>query len=109
MAPGVVMADYAIDWYRIDAGGLTSSGGGFVLTGTLHRSEPDVAVMAGADFELTGSLSPGILADAMLPDADGEVAAGSACGSGVDQVLPLLMVLGIGGVFATAGRRRRRP
>jgi hypothetical protein len=122
------MADYAIEWYRIDAGGLTSSGGEFVVTGALHRAEPnvltfhahasvrlrrmprdEVVVMAGDDFELEGSLSPGIAVDSMV-DADGEVAAVSACGSGVDQALPLLMVFGIGAVSATAGRRRRlRP
>jgi hypothetical protein len=102
-APGVVLADYAIDWYRIDAGGPSSSGGEFVLTGTLHRSARDVAVMAGADFELTGHLSPGIAA----MGAGGEVAAVSACGSGVDQALPLLMVLSIGALFATAGWFRR--
>jgi hypothetical protein len=108
-APGVVMADYAIDWYRIDAGGLTSSGGEFVLTGTLERAEPNVVVMAGADFELTGSLLQEMDDDAMTA-ADGEGAVESACGSGVDQALPLLMVFGIGAVSATASRRRRlRP
>ncbi len=42
----------AIDWFTIDGGGGTSSGGSFELSGTV--GQPDAGVMTGGDFELAG-------------------------------------------------------
>ncbi|MHC4690835.1 MAG: hypothetical protein ACYS5F_14565, partial [Planctomycetota bacterium] len=53
----VCSADYSIDWYTIDGGGGTSSGGDFVLNGTI--GQPDAAVMSGGGFELLSGFLPG--------------------------------------------------
>ena len=111
-APGVVIADYAIESYTIEAGGTTSSGGGFVLIGTMELPDPSVRVMTGDGFELAGELCLG-LADANAPlpiamDPDDEAGATSQCGSGIDQALPLLMVFGTLALLAIP-RRLRRP
>jgi hypothetical protein len=45
-------AQYAINWFTIDAGGGTSSGGIFAISGTI--GQPDAAwPMAGGNFSLT--------------------------------------------------------
>ncbi len=45
-------AQPTIDWYTIDGGGGTSSGGTFELSGTI--GQPDAGVMTGGSFELSG-------------------------------------------------------
>ena len=52
-APG----QYEISWYTIDGGGGTSSGGPYVLTGTI--GQPDADWSQGGDFELLGGFWPG--------------------------------------------------
>ena len=56
---------YSIDWYSIDGGGGTSSGGGFELTGTI--GQPDAGKLTGGGFELTG----GFLSVVMALQTDG--------------------------------------
>ena len=43
---------YTIDWYSIDGGGGTSSGGNYTLTGTI--GQPDAGASAGGNYTLTG-------------------------------------------------------
>ncbi len=43
---------YWIDWYTIDGGGGTSSGGQYVLTGTI--GQPVVDLCSGGEYELLG-------------------------------------------------------
>ncbi len=43
---------YAIDWYTIDGGGGTSTGGVYALSGTI--AQPDAGTMTGGNFALTG-------------------------------------------------------
>ena len=107
-APNVVTADYAIESYTIEAGGTTSSGGGFVLTGTIEQLAPNDPVLTGGTFALEGGLQPGIT-DANDPqpiamDVDGEAEAVSQCGRGIEEALPLLMI-GLIGLYAVARRR----
>ncbi len=52
-------ADYEISWHTIDAGGGTSTGGPYTLTGTI--GQPDAGEMAGGDYELAGGFLPGTL------------------------------------------------
>ncbi|MEM1330376.1 MAG: GC-type dockerin domain-anchored protein [Planctomycetota bacterium] len=53
LVAGAANAQFSIDWYTIDGGGGTSSGGGFVLSGTI--GQPDAgAPMTGGTFELIG-------------------------------------------------------
>jgi hypothetical protein len=47
---------YQIDWYTIGGGGQ-SSGGQYVLTGTI--GQPDAAYSAGGNYELLGGFWPG--------------------------------------------------
>ncbi len=48
---------YVLDWFTIDGGGGTSSGGPYTLTGTI--GQPDAAYSAGGDYELLGGFRPG--------------------------------------------------
>lgn len=43
---------FAIDWYTVDGGGGTSTGGSFTLSGTI--GQPDAGVMSGGSFTLSG-------------------------------------------------------
>jgi hypothetical protein len=51
-AASSVAQDYSIDWYSIDGGGGTSSGGSYTLTGTIGQA--DAGKMSGGTYELTG-------------------------------------------------------
>jgi hypothetical protein len=44
--------NYSIDWYTIDGGGGTSSGGPYTLTGTI--GQPDAGVHIGGIYTLVG-------------------------------------------------------
>jgi len=97
-APSVVMADYAIASYTIEASGTTSSGGGFLLTNTIQPPGPNVPVMTGGAFALEGGLQLG------LADASDEVGTASHCGRGVEEALPLLMIALVG-LYVVTKRR----
>jgi len=45
-------AEYAVDWFKISAGGGTSLGGDFSMSGTVGQS--DVGTMDGGDYALQG-------------------------------------------------------
>ena len=45
-------ADYSIEWYTIDGGGGTSSGGPYQLSGTI--GQPDAENLAGGPYEMLG-------------------------------------------------------
>lgn len=47
-----VKAQYAIDWFTIDGGGGTSTGGVYSVSGTI--GQPDAGVMSGGNFTLQG-------------------------------------------------------
>ncbi len=54
----VAFADYKIVWITIDGGGGgISSGGQYVLTGTI--GQPDAGFSAGGNYELLGGFWPG--------------------------------------------------
>ena len=44
--------NYSIDWYTIDGGGGTSSGGPYTLSGTI--GQPDAGVHTGGPYTLVG-------------------------------------------------------
>lgn len=46
--------NYAIDWFTIDGGGGSSSGGNFSLSGTIGQPDANSQQMAGGRFLLTG-------------------------------------------------------
>lgn len=45
--------NYAIDWFTVDGGGGTSSGGGYVLSGTIGQPDAGGPMTAGS-YSLTG-------------------------------------------------------
>lgn len=58
-APVVTQAigPYEIDWYTIDGGGGTSTGGPYTLKGTI--GQPDAAYSSGGNYELLGGFWAG--------------------------------------------------
>lgn len=48
---------FDLSWYTIDGGGGTSSGGVFVVNGTV--GQPDAGVMSGGSFQLSGGFWTG--------------------------------------------------
>jgi hypothetical protein len=58
----------AIDWYTIDGGGGTSSGGVFVVMGTV--GQPDAGTMSGGAFTLNGGFWVGGTAGGPTCDPD---------------------------------------
>lgn len=48
----LVAQTYAVDWFTIDGGGGTSSGGNYTLTGTI--GQPDADAMIGGSYSLVG-------------------------------------------------------
>ena len=61
IAPVSVLAmsggDYEISWSTIDGGGGMSSGGNYIVTGTI--GQPDAGEMSGDSYELLGGFWPG--------------------------------------------------
>jgi hypothetical protein len=54
---GQTASQYDLSWVTIDGGGGTSSGGPYVLTGTI--GQPDAAYTSGGKYELLGGFWPG--------------------------------------------------
>lgn len=56
---GVVIAQsgFTLNWWTVDGGGGTSTGGGYALAGT--GGQPDSGVMAGSPYTLTGGFWSG--------------------------------------------------
>lgn len=48
------MAQYSIEWYTIDSGGGTSTGGLYTVSGTLGQSDAGEEALSGSGFSLTG-------------------------------------------------------
>ena len=51
-SPSLLAQQYAIDWFTIDGGGGTSTGGVYSLSGTI--GQPDAGRMTGASYALDG-------------------------------------------------------
>ncbi len=63
--------DYDLTWFTVDGGGGTSTGGGFVLTGT--AGQPDAGELAGGDFVLRGGFwQPAAACGDCPTDVDGD-------------------------------------
>jgi len=58
--------NYSIDWFTIDGGGGTSTGGVFSVSGTI--GQPDAGVMSGGQYSLSGGFW-GILSAVQTPGA----------------------------------------
>jgi hypothetical protein len=59
-------AQYSIDWYTIDGGGGTSTGGVYSVSGTI--GQPDAGAMSGGPYTLQGGFW-GIYAAVQTPDS----------------------------------------
>ena len=53
-AHGARAQSFSIDWFTIDGGGGTSSGGDFSLGGTIGQTDANAQPMTGGAFSLTG-------------------------------------------------------
>jgi len=53
LVPIALHAQYALEWFTIDGGGGTSTGGVYSLTGTIGQPDAGPA-MTGGNFSLTG-------------------------------------------------------
>src|SRR6266705_2562777 len=62
----VVAQSYSIDWFTIDGGGGTSTGGVYSVSGTI--GQPDAGKMSGGNFTLEGGFW-GIIAALQTPGA----------------------------------------
>ena len=51
--------NYAIDWFTIDGGGGTSTGGNYTLSGTM--GQPDAGTLSGGSYTLEGGFWPGLV------------------------------------------------
>lgn len=58
--------NYTIDWFTIDGGGGTSTGGVYSITGTI--GQPDAGIMSGGNYTLHGGFW-GIVAAVQTPGA----------------------------------------
>jgi hypothetical protein len=58
--------NFSIDWFTIDGGGGTSTGGVYTVTGTI--GQPDAGRMSGGNFTIEGGFW-GILAAIQTPNA----------------------------------------
>ena len=58
--------NYGIDWFTIDGGGGTSTGGVFAISGTI--GQPDAGVMSGGQYSLNGGFW-GIVSAIQTPGA----------------------------------------
>ncbi len=62
-------SEFQIDWATIDAGGGTSSGDIYSISGTIAQIDADpLQPASGGNFELTGGFWPGIAPAVSLPD-----------------------------------------
>ena len=59
-AASAAAQNYKIDWYTIDGGGGTSSGGPYTLSGTI--GQPDAGTLGGGSFVLDGGFWGGVFA-----------------------------------------------
>ena len=58
--------NYSIDWFTIDGGGGTSTGGVYSISGTI--GQPDAGVMSGGNYSLAGGFW-GIISAVQTPGA----------------------------------------
>ena len=65
-APSARAQGYSIDWFTIDGGGGTSTGGVFSVSGTI--GQPDAGHMSGGNYTLDGGFW-GIIAAVQIPGA----------------------------------------
>ena len=66
LAASVSAQNYSIDWFTIDGGGGTSTGGVFSVSGTI--GQPDAGVMSGGSYSLVGGFW-GIVSAVQTPGA----------------------------------------
>jgi len=64
-AVSVTAQNYRIDWFTIDGGGGTSSGGQYTLSGTI--GQPDAGELKGGDYVLEGGFWGEILMQLVAP------------------------------------------
>lgn len=59
--PAAISQTYRIDWYSIDAGGGTSSGGAYAMASTIGQPDATPITLTGGTYSLQGGFWPGIV------------------------------------------------
>src|SRR5437899_12772228 len=62
----VFAQSYSIDWFTIDGGGGTSTGGVYSVSGTI--GQPDAGMMSGGNYQIAGGFW-GLIATVQTPGA----------------------------------------
>ena len=57
-------AQFAIDWFTIDGGGGTSTGGGYSLSGTIGQPDAIAVTLIGGSYVVEGGFWPGLIVPA---------------------------------------------
>ncbi|GJM19571.1 MAG: hypothetical protein DHS20C14_17840 [Phycisphaeraceae bacterium] len=70
-APRSSGGPYVLDWYTIDGGGGTSSGGVYTLSGTIGQHDA-AAPSSGGVFTLAPGFWPGVTTNDCFPDCTGD-------------------------------------
>ena len=52
---------YSIDWYTVDGGGGTSTGGSYTLSGTIGQPDAAATTLSGGSYTLQGGFWPGLI------------------------------------------------
>lgn len=52
---------FAIDWYTVDGGGGTSTGGSYTLSGTIGQPDAATTTLSGGSYTLQGGFWPGLI------------------------------------------------
>ena len=52
---------FAIDWYTVDGGGGTSTGGSYTLSGTIGQPDAAATTLSGGIYTLQGGFWPGLI------------------------------------------------
>jgi len=93
------LAQFTIDWFTIDGGGGSSTGGAYSLSGTI--GQPDAGTMTGGNYALAGGFW-GVIQQDGLPRLSLELRAGNlvlfwpASTTGIVQVQSTMQLISAG-------------
>lgn len=63
LTPAARAAQYSIDWYSVDGGGGTSSGGTYTVSGSIGQPDAAPTALTGGSYSLQGGFWPGLVVD----------------------------------------------
>jgi hypothetical protein len=92
-------AQFSMNWYTIDGGGGTSSGGSFTIRGTIGQH--DAGIMSGASLQLAGGFWGGATAPGCPADLDDGSGTGTPDGGvTIDDLVYFITAFNLGDIEA---------